>query len=51
MIRGNLHLRVMLGLRGPPDAAEREALVTSVVDIFLDGVSYQSAPPARLNGQ
>jgi len=47
MIRGNLHLQVMLGLREPPDTAEREALVASVVDLFLDGVEYRGTPRGR----
>ena len=44
MIRGNLHLQVMLGLRGPPEEDERKQLVESVVDIFLGGVGYRNEP-------
>ena len=47
MIRGNLHLQVMLGLRAPPEQEERAALVASVVDTFLCGMEYQKAPPPR----
>jgi AcrR family transcriptional regulator len=38
MIRDNLHLQVILGLRPPPSAAESEAAVASAVTIFLHGV-------------
>lgn len=38
MIRDNLHLQVVLGLRNPPTRQEADAAVTSAVDIFLDGV-------------
>lgn len=38
MIRGNLHLQVLLGLRPPPDARETQAVVGSAVDLFLDGL-------------
>jgi hypothetical protein len=38
MIRDNLHLRVVLGLRKPPSAAEAQAAVDSAVEVFLNGV-------------
>lgn len=38
MVRGNLHLQVVLGLRPPPDEEEARASVHSIVGIFLDGV-------------
>src|SRR5262249_47330379 len=38
MIRGNLHLQVMLGLRAAPSDEEAHAAVDSVVAIFLNGV-------------
>jgi len=38
MIRDNLHLQVVLGLRPPPGADEAHMLVLSVVDLFLNGV-------------
>lgn len=38
MVRDNLHLQVLLGLRAPPNQEEAENLITSVVSTFLDGV-------------
>jgi AcrR family transcriptional regulator len=38
MIRDNLHLQVVLGLRSPPSAKEANASVASVVDILLNGI-------------
>ena len=38
MIRDNLHLQVVLGLRGAPTGEEAEAVVASAVGIFLDGI-------------
>lgn len=38
MIRDNLHLQVVLGLRPPPSKRETRAAVASAVEIFLDGV-------------
>jgi len=38
MLRDNLNLRVMLGLRPPPSPAEAEAAVASAVSIFLHGI-------------
>jgi TetR/AcrR family transcriptional regulator, mexJK operon transcriptional repressor len=37
MLRGDLHLRVVLGLRPPPDDAEIERFVHAAVRTFLDG--------------
>ncbi|WP_039580243.1 TetR/AcrR family transcriptional regulator [Sphingopyxis fribergensis] len=45
MIRGNMHLHVMLGLREPPDARERRQFVASVVELFLNGMRF--GEPAR----
>lgn len=42
MIRGNIHLQVILGIRSPPKAPERRALTTSAVDIFLNGVGHRA---------
>jgi AcrR family transcriptional regulator len=39
MIRDNLHLQVVLGLRPPPDADEARIAVLSAVDVFLNGVA------------
>ncbi|MEO3433615.1 TetR/AcrR family transcriptional regulator [Inquilinus sp. CAU 1745] len=38
MVRDDLHLQVLLGLRPPPNDAEVEATVDAAVRIFLDGV-------------
>ena len=38
MIRDNLHLQVILGLRSPPSGKEIEEAVRSAVEIFLNGV-------------
>ncbi|MCB8840224.1 TetR/AcrR family transcriptional regulator [Aurantimonas sp. VKM B-3413] len=38
MIRDNLHLQVVLGLRAAPTKAEAEAAVASAVDVFLHGI-------------
>jgi AcrR family transcriptional regulator len=37
MLRGDLHLKVVLGVRPPPDEAEVERSVTEAVRIFLHG--------------
>jgi AcrR family transcriptional regulator len=38
MIRDNLHLQVILGLRSPPSDKEMRAAVASAVELFLNGV-------------
>lgn len=38
MIRDNLHLQVVLGLRPPPTEGEAQATVASAVTLFLNGV-------------
>jgi AcrR family transcriptional regulator len=38
MIRDNLHLQVVLGLRPPPSDAEAQEAVDSAVEVFLNGV-------------
>ncbi|MDG9793175.1 TetR/AcrR family transcriptional regulator [Brucella anthropi] len=38
MIRDNLHLQVVLGLRTPPTESEARATVASAVTLFLNGV-------------
>lgn len=38
MLRDNLHLQVILGLRSPPSPVEAEAAVASAVSIFLHGI-------------
>jgi len=48
MLRDNLHLRVLLGLQDPPEAKEAEAIVATVVSIFLKGVRAE-ATVARMH--
>jgi AcrR family transcriptional regulator len=43
MLRDDLHLRVVLGLRPPPDAAEIDLSVRQAVGIFLDGCRTKAA--------
>jgi hypothetical protein len=38
MLRGNLHLQIIFGLRDSPDAGEIRRSVASVVDVFLHGM-------------
>ncbi|MGB3540563.1 MAG: TetR/AcrR family transcriptional regulator C-terminal domain-containing protein [Mesorhizobium sp.] len=38
MIRDNLHLQVVLGLRPPPLEKEARSVVESAVDLFLNGI-------------
>jgi AcrR family transcriptional regulator len=38
LIRDNLHLQVVLGLRPPPDEKETQEVVLSAVDVFLTGI-------------
>lgn len=38
MIRDNLHLQVVLGLRPPPSDEEADAAVASAVETFLNGI-------------
>ena len=38
MIRGNLHLQVVLGLRTAPSDKEARAAVGSAVQVFLNGI-------------
>jgi len=50
MLRDNLHLQVILGLRPPPSAAEAEGAVASAVSIFLYGIYGQDRPHASKEG-
>ncbi|MBR0823468.1 TetR/AcrR family transcriptional regulator [Bradyrhizobium liaoningense] len=50
MLRDNLHLRVILGLRPPPSAAEAEAAVASTVNIFLYGIHGAKLPQRSKRG-
>ncbi|RCS21902.1 TetR/AcrR family transcriptional regulator [Phyllobacterium salinisoli] len=38
MIRDNLHLQVLLGLRPPPSKEEAQEAVRSAVEVFLNGI-------------
>jgi AcrR family transcriptional regulator len=38
MIRGNLHLQVVLGLRPPPSDKEMREVVASAVEVILNGI-------------
>ena len=42
LLRGNLHLEVMLGLRPQPDKAEAEMFVRSAVDMFVKGLGVEN---------
>lgn len=42
MIRGNMLLEVLLGLRARPKAAELHALVSGAVDTFLHGIGVRA---------
>lgn len=42
MIRGNLHLQVILGLRPPPSGEEMKEAVASAAEVFLNGVRPNS---------
>lgn len=44
MLRDDLHLRVVLGLRPPPDLQEAEQTVRQAVRIFLDGCRRSRGP-------
>jgi AcrR family transcriptional regulator len=51
MLRGNLHMRVVLGLSPSPSQKEIEKYVASAVDIFLHGIrgaSSLGADPRRI---
>ena len=37
MVRGDIHLKVVLGLRPPPEQDEIRSTVASIVDLFADG--------------
>lgn len=47
MIRDDLHLQVVLGLRTPPTPAEAEAAVRSAVSIFMGGARRNERAPRR----
>jgi AcrR family transcriptional regulator len=39
MLRDNLHLQIVLGLRGPPDQAELQRRANAAVELFLKGIA------------
>ena len=47
MLRGDVHLEILFGLRSGPDATEIQNRVTSAVDVLLNG-ALASAPPSRM---
>lgn len=47
MLRGDLHLQILFGLRSYPDASEIQRHAQSAVEMFLRGLSAQST--SRLN--
>ncbi|WP_225772160.1 TetR/AcrR family transcriptional regulator [Inquilinus sp. Marseille-Q2685] len=51
LIRDDLHLQVVLGLRPPPTPAEARAAVDSAVRIFVDGVRGPRATRAPSGGR
>jgi hypothetical protein len=42
MLRGDIHLEILLGLRSSPDPTEINARVTSAVDVLLNGVTAEN---------
>lgn len=49
MLRDNLHLQVVLGLRLPPEPAEAEAVVVSAVTIFLSGIGRRTGKKSQVS--
>jgi hypothetical protein len=45
MLRGDLHLQILFGLRSYPDASEIQRRAQSVVELFLRGIAAQSTSP------
>lgn len=45
MLRGDLHLEILFGLRSYPDASEIQRRAQSVVEVFLRGVTAQPRSP------
>jgi AcrR family transcriptional regulator len=46
MIRNTRHLAIVLGLREPPDEAERESMLREIVEVFLAGITKSALKPA-----
>jgi AcrR family transcriptional regulator len=49
MLRGNLHLGVVLGLRPAPSEEEINIYVASIIDIFLNGLASRQLQPKQDN--
>ena len=47
MVRGNIQLEVVLGVREAPDDDEMETIVTAAVDTFLHGLAPQGSAGSR----
>ncbi|PTV69823.1 MULTISPECIES: TetR/AcrR family transcriptional regulator [Agrobacterium] len=45
MLRDNIHLQVVLGLRPPLSPSETERMARSIVSIFLDGLQSRAGRP------
>jgi hypothetical protein len=43
MLRGDIHLQILFGLRQRPDVTEIQARVTSAVDLILNGALRSEA--------
>jgi AcrR family transcriptional regulator len=51
MIRDNLHLQVILGLRPPPSDDEIKTSVSSAVNIFLNGIRPRKINQGKIPGK
>jgi AefR-like transcriptional repressor, C-terminal domain len=49
MLRGNIHLEALMELREPPSAAEVDARVSAVVNIFLRGVAMKKTQVEKIS--
>ncbi len=47
MLRGNIHLEILLGLRGTPDQTEIHTRVASAVDVLLNGTLAPEIAPSK----
>jgi hypothetical protein len=51
MLRGDLHLEILFGLRRCPDPTEIHARVTSAVDVLLNGAQTVELPASKRTSQ
>lgn len=51
MLRGDIHLEILLGLRGSPDPTEVNARVASAVDLLLNGTATLSTSTPQCKPQ